>query len=265
MMEEASYELKLKSYTLDELVDIRDHIDKKEHPERYALVLAEIEKRTKHPESQTEEPLAKSLDKSALQETPSQRSNQKSTPYAGFWRRFFAGFVDFLVLLPFLIFHSVFGQHSRTMALTLVIPMAFIYAAYNIYFHARWGQTIGKKATGIRVVKITGDPISWREAFFRNSVDICFSILYIIAMFIAFTSIGESEYSSLSWRAQSYKMVELYPAWHRWVGRVSQIWIWSEVIVLLFNEKKRALHDFIAGTVVVKNERLEEIRKSIHQ
>jgi uncharacterized RDD family membrane protein YckC len=29
------------------------------------------------------------------------------------------------------------------------------------------------------------------------------------------------------------------------------VWIWSEIIVLLFNRRKRALHDFIAGTVVI--------------
>lgn len=28
--------------------------------------------------------------------------------------------------------------------------------------------------------------------------------------------------------------------------------MWSELLVLLFNEKRRALHDFIAGTVVVR-------------
>ena len=44
MTEEKSYELKLKSYTLDELVDIKEHIDKRKHPDRYALVVAEIEK-----------------------------------------------------------------------------------------------------------------------------------------------------------------------------------------------------------------------------
>ena len=34
---------------------------------------------------------------------------------------------------------------------------------------------------------------------------------------------------------------------------LSHIWIWSEVIVLLFNKRKRAIHDFMAGTVIVKS------------
>jgi len=32
-----------------------------------------------------------------------------------------------------------------------------------------------------------------------------------------------------------------------WVSIANNIWIWGEVIVLLFNEKRRAIHDFMAG------------------
>ena len=35
---------------------------------------------------------------------------------------------------------------------------------------------------------------------------------------------------------------------------MQQIWIWSEFVVLLFNRRKRAIHDFIAGTVVILKE-----------
>jgi uncharacterized RDD family membrane protein YckC len=36
-----------------------------------------------------------------------------------------------------------------------------------------------------------------------------------------------------------------------WVGIVANIWIWSEMLVLLCNKRRRALHDMIAGTIVV--------------
>jgi len=29
------------------------------------------------------------------------------------------------------------------------------------------------------------------------------------------------------------------------------VWYWSEIIVILFNKRNRALHDFLAGTVVI--------------
>jgi hypothetical protein len=51
------------------------------------------------------------------------------------------------------------------------------------------------------------------------------------------------------------QFIEAYlPAWYTTVNVLQQVWIWSEVVVLLFNVRKRALHDFIAGTVVIHKE-----------
>jgi uncharacterized RDD family membrane protein YckC len=30
-----------------------------------------------------------------------------------------------------------------------------------------------------------------------------------------------------------------------------QIWIWGEFVTMLFNKKRRAVHDYMAGTVVI--------------
>jgi uncharacterized RDD family membrane protein YckC len=46
---------------------------------------------------------------------------------------------------------------------------------------------------------------------------------------------------------------------YRWSGN---IWYWSEFIVLLTNRRKRAIHDFIAGTVVVKDDYIDKIRET---
>jgi uncharacterized RDD family membrane protein YckC len=37
-----------------------------------------------------------------------------------------------------------------------------------------------------------------------------------------------------------------------------QIWVWSEVVVMLFNKRRRALHDFIAGTIVTSELRIRD-------
>ncbi len=49
---------------------------------------------------------------------------------------------------------------------------------------------------------------------------------------------------------QARRVQDLSPAYEV-LSFALNVWIWSEVIVLLFNRRKRALHDFIAGTVVV--------------
>jgi len=46
-------------------------------------------------------------------------------------------------------------------------------------------------------------------------------------------------------------MIELAPSWYKSLQWIQNAWVWGELIVLLTNRKRRALHDFIAGTVVV--------------
>jgi len=36
------------------------------------------------------------------------------------------------------------------------------------------------------------------------------------------------------------------------------VWVYGELIVLLTNKKRRALHDFLAGTVVIRSAKAHE-------
>ena len=47
---------------------------------------------------------------------------------------------------------------------------------------------------------------------------------------------------------EEYKKLDPTSGVFSWL---SYAWMLSEVVTMLFNEKKRAIHDFIAGTVVV--------------
>ena len=166
--------------------------------------------------------------------------------YAGFWKRFVALWVDFFVLiLPGLVF-GMLESYSRTSALLTLIPSSLLGFAYEIYFHGRWGQTIGKMSMRIRVVCLDGALISWKQAFLRSSVGLGLAVLLLISNMVALLKISESEFSNLSWR----EINQLAP-YVRQINFATTVWEWSEVIVMLFNRKRRALHDFIAGTVVI--------------
>ncbi|MCR9185270.1 MAG: hypothetical protein NXH81_07740 [Halieaceae bacterium] len=54
-------------------------------------------------------------------------------------------------------------------------------------------------------------------------------------------------------------ILPLLPAWYVLVDTVNQLWVWREFIVLLFNKRKRAIHDVIAGAVVMKQEYTEPV------
>ena len=174
--------------------------------------------------------------------------------YAGFGKRFISALVDGLLFLPLLGLYFWLAPQSRVAAF-LLIPLNFLsYSIYSIYFHARYGQTLGKMAAGIRVLKTDGQPIGFREALLRSSVELGLGVLTCAGNLVAIAAISDDVYSRLSsnpFFQRTYAIEERIPTWGRWAGNLSVYWSWSELIVLLFNRKRRALHDFIAGTIVV--------------
>lgn len=175
--------------------------------------------------------------------------------YAGFWPRLGAGLVDLLVMVPFIVVSFWSLSASRDIALLLEVPMTLLFAFYNIYFVGRWGQTVGKMALGIKVMGLDGTEAGFRRAFYRHCVDLGFSILMTATTVYSLLSVAAAEYDALGFEGKMLMMDEATPSWSRVTDLLYLIWIGSELVVLLLNEKRRALHDFIAGTVVIHTER----------
>ena len=176
---------------------------------------------------------------------------QPNMKYAGFWKRFGAGWIDGFVLLVPSVFLMWLHSVSKTWAFLTELPLAFLFYAYEIYFHGRWGQTIGKRSVDIKVVSLDGSSITWRQAFLRSSVGLGLGVLYSISTFVALVNMTDADFSALSWTELAIKEAELSPYINA-ITIAMYVWMASEVVVLLFNRKKRALHDYIAGTVVVE-------------
>jgi uncharacterized RDD family membrane protein YckC len=170
--------------------------------------------------------------------------------YAGFWPRLLAGLLDFLVFLPMVALYLWASSFSRNIALFIEVPYDLLWPLYSIFFHARWGQNIGKMLAGIRVVRLDGTQITWREAMLRFSIDTVFAVASAISNFIGLLQFPPEQYQALGWFERTGRVGELAPFSSELVVAMN-LWVWSELIVLLLNRKRRALHDFIAGTVVV--------------
>ena len=171
--------------------------------------------------------------------------------YAGFWKRLQALVVDTLVISPLIVASFWASSRTRDVYRIFIILNFFVVNAYQIVCIACWGQTIGKWASGIRVVQLSGEPASWREAILRNTVDFLLSLASNASTWIALGILSEIDWSQDShekWR----RIDALRPAWAKSIDYVWYSWILGELVVLLFNRKRRALHDFIAGTVVVR-------------
>ena len=102
-----------------------------------------------------------------------------SGPRAGFWQRFGAVILDGLVLLiPSIIVVVLVGSGSAANLITTLIGLA-----YYVYFEGGpTGQTVGKKALGIRVYDFRGGggPIGYGRALVRSLVKYVSGIVLLL-------------------------------------------------------------------------------------
>jgi|CXWL01.1.fsa_nt_gi uncharacterized RDD family membrane protein YckC len=187
--------------------------------------------------------------------------------YKTFWRRFWASIIDSIiiylpiVLLDYVLFYenTVTGEKSildylfsydrsftnSDIALTTI--SAFIYIAYSVYLTGTHGGTLGKKAMGITVV--SGDDehnfIGIKRAIIRDLPYIlaeCIGIIYIIAVF-----------------GSGNELIVHKDPILRIINNLIGIWALAELITMLGNERRRAIHDILANSVVVKQVQEEVI------
>ena len=193
---------------------------------------------------------------------PLERNGEKV--HAGFWPRFGAIWIDLLVMLPFMVLFMYLDSLHRTVKFATVVPSTLIFWSYSIYFHARWGATLGKMATGVRITRLNGSPIGYREALKRFSVDGAFALAGLIAQLIALTHMTDAEFDALAWRERTRHLATLMPEWYKPMTYLQQAWFWGEFVVLLSNKRRRALHDLIAGTVVIKKKYVRQNKTPGH-
>ena len=177
--------------------------------------------------------------------------NPDQLRYAGFWPRLGAALLDFLFFLPLIGFIWLGSSHVRLFDLYYLLPGLAIQLFWNVWLVRRFGGTPGKLVKGLRICKVNGEAVGYREAMLRCSVDLVLGMLTSIAGIMAATQMTDHEFGTLGFAAQQDRLAVLQPGWSKPVMLAFQIWTWGELIVLLTNRKRRALHDFLAGTVVV--------------
>lgn len=172
--------------------------------------------------------------------------------YAGFWRRFGAFWLDFLCFLPLMGLSSWMDSQYRLFQIWYYIPGLLIGLWFYVYLVKRYGGTPGKLLLRIRIVKLDGTPVGYNEAWVRYIVLFALSAALSAANVLATLNITDAEYLALGWEERAVRLSELAPSWHSWVTVLINVWVWGEFVVMLTNKKRRAPHDFMAGTVVVR-------------
>jgi uncharacterized RDD family membrane protein YckC len=142
---------------------------------------------------------------------------------ASLWSRFFAAMIDgilmaVLTIVPAMMFFGGFQAYGEAMQggfLVKLTVLAISYAAYllvNGYFLEQNGQSIGKKALGIKIVRSDG---------------------------------SKADFARIALRRQSFNyLVQLVPFVGWLIGLVD--------VLFIFRDSKKCVHDEIADTVVIQ-------------
>ena len=175
--------------------------------------------------------------------------------YNTFGKRFLAGIIDGIVFLPFSLLSNRFESAAdRTIFIILSFSYTICWTLYLVIGHGRFGQTIGKRHMGIKVLDIAEqNVIGFKRAFYREAVWFFVQTLGLIYCAVA-------AYST----ATNTDLINIY--FDDYVRSTISIWFLLELVTMFFNNKRRALHDYMANSVVVDlNEMKREDLQKRHE
>lgn len=234
-MSDNEFKNRISKYSLSELHECLSGLDVDKYPDRRAILEQAI--RDFNPPNHG---------------TPAAGHNSTGPEYAGFWIRVGAYLVDFLIMIPYVALSLFLSSQFLSYFVHAFIPGIFFAFFYHVYLVERFGGTPGKLALNIRIKMLDGSDVTRKAAVLRYLPLFVLSTLSSLAFVMGASLIREETYHSLGYLDKNRLIVELAPKWYGIVNTLMQIWILAEFVTLLFNKSRRSVHDFIAGTIVVK-------------
>jgi len=131
-------------------------------------------------------------------------------------------------------------------AVAVLVPWVVLFSvsftAYSIVLHGMYGQTLGKRIVGVKVLDVSETRLSMRQAVLRDCVPLLLTLVGLVTD-LPVVAGGGNPYDKAHLEAADLVLV---------FG--VNIWFALELVTMLSNDKRRAVHDFIAGSVVVRVE-----------
>jgi uncharacterized RDD family membrane protein YckC len=182
-----------------------------------------------------------------VQETQQTKPEPGSPQPAKLQRRFIAWLLDRAVLLPLTIglLYSIIDMKSLPFAIMMMIGEA----VYKPIMEALYGHTLGKKLMKIQVVTQKGfGPISWNQSLLRF---VPWAAVFYATVFVIIRH----------FQAEGFMEIDSWPAYIEFgrehplgenilIAMVNYLPLFS-VMWVMSDPTRRALHDRLAGTIVV--------------
>jgi uncharacterized RDD family membrane protein YckC len=156
-------------------------------------------------------------------------------------KRLGAAIVDGIVFMPLLLVDQwLLGKtDNSSLIISWTIFTTFLSLFYSIFAHYKYGQTIGKWVTGVKVLDISEtSTLTLRQSFLRDSFYLVIEIIGLLYFTFLVFQTGKTEYILNDYRSFADQPI----LW----------WTLIELISMLTNTKRRAVHDFLARSVVVR-------------
>jgi uncharacterized RDD family membrane protein YckC len=170
----------------------------------------------------------------------------EKTRYHTGLNRIWAAIVDGIVFSPLILFELWLSKRNYNFSISTswAIFSAFMPILYSIILHFKYGQTIGKWVAGVKVLDISEEKrITLIQAVIRESPYLVVQILGLLYFF--FHLLRTANFQAFYSDYNDFVSVPIF-----W-------WTIIELISMLTNNKRRAIHDVLAKTVVIKTENLQ--------
>ena len=193
---------------------------------------------------------------SILKKRNEMKIHENGQKYAGFWRRLGAGCVDSIIIAP-VCFVGYFVGPISFVEFEIFYWIGILGTVYTIAMTTIYGQTLGKMLFSIRIFQLDGLNVSFSHSLKRSLGDV---IVWVLLLVVHIAEIQQTNLVQLNGKT----FHEIGLILHR--SHISLfadfvifsliLWYLSEFISLLFSKKNRAIHDFIAGTVVLNQKKV---------
>jgi uncharacterized RDD family membrane protein YckC len=196
------------------------------------------------------------IDSHKVEDLEKQNSREILTKkYKTFWPRFWAGGIDSIVFIPLMVIdHFVWKAHSSIPILLIAIwhiAYSLSFSIYSILMHGKYGQTLGKMVMRVKVLDISENKLTMYQAIKRDIVLITMTTLGVTHNIPRIMS-GVNIYDPAAIKFDFSFFILM---------NATMLWFLAEIVTMLFNNKRRAVHDFIARSVVIrlpqKNKRIK--------
>ncbi len=179
--------------------------------------------------------------------------------YHTFWKRLGAGLIDGLIFVPLSLIGDLFDKANHpTIFIGWTLVNTICWTTYVVVGHGKYGQTIGKWLMHIKVLDFNEkNTIGYTRAFYRE-------LIWILVDITGILYFGWLLYKDSTINKLIIESVDDF------LGLLTLGWLIIELITMLFNSKRRALHDYIADSVVIdldemKREELKERKNELMQ